>query len=183
VFLTSEVLFFGALLLGYAVYRHMYPEAFRAAARETDVFYGTLNTAILLTSSLTIAIAVRASERALRRLTVWCLIATAGFGLAFLVVKGFEYRDDIAKGLLPGPRFALQPPAAEIFWAFYWVLTGLHAIHLTIGIGLVTTLAVFAARRSIPVDGAAFEGVALYWHLVDIVWVVLLPLLYLIGRA
>jgi cytochrome c oxidase subunit 3 len=183
VFLASEVMFFGALLLGYTVYRHMYPEAFHAAARETEVFYGTLNTAILLTSSLTMAMAVRAGEQALRRLTVWCLIATAGFGLAFLVVKGFEYRDDIAKGLLPGPRFALHPPATEIFWAFYWILTGLHAIHLTIGIGLLAALTVFTARRSIPINSTAFEGVALYWHLVDIVWVVLLPLLYLIGRA
>jgi cytochrome c oxidase subunit 3 len=183
VFLASEVLFFGALLLGYSVYRHMYPEAFRAAARETEVFYGTLNTAILLTSSLTMAVAVRAAEAALRRVTVCCLIATAAFGLAFLIVKGFEYRDDIANGLLPGPHFALHPPATEIFWAFYWILTGLHAIHLTIGIGLVTTLMAFTALRSIPIGSTAFEGVALYWHLVDIIWVVLLPLLYLIGRA
>jgi cytochrome c oxidase subunit 3 len=183
VFLASELLFFGSLLMAYTVYRHMYPEAFRTAARETEVFYGTLNTAILMTSSLTMAVAVRAAEQARRRLTVWCLAATVGFGLAFLVVKGFEYRDDIAKGLLPGPHFALHPPATELFWTFYWILTGLHAIHLTIGIGIVTTLAVLAVRRAVPIASASFEATALYWHLVDIIWVVLLPLLYLIGRA
>lgn len=183
VFLATEVLFFGGLFLGYTVYRGMYPAGFEAGARETDIVYGVANTAILMTSSLTMAVAVRAAEQAMRRTVFWCLVATALFGLAFLIVKGFEYHDDIVKSMVPGPHFALRVPGAELFWTFYWVMTAVHAIHLTIGIGAVTTLSTLVARRRLPLESPAYEGVALYWHLVDIIWVVLLPLLYLIGRA
>lgn len=183
VFLATELLFFGGLFLGYSVYRALYPEGFLLAARETDIVYGTLNTAILMTSSLTMAVAVRATEKALRRTVLWCLIATIMFGLAFLVIKGFEYKDDIAKGMVPGPDFPIHIQGAQLFWAFYWVMTGLHAIHVTIGIGIVGTVTTLLYRRKLPLDSPSFEGVALYWHLVDIVWVVLLPLLYLIGRS
>jgi cytochrome c oxidase subunit 3 len=181
-FLASEVLFFGGLFLGYAIYRHAYPEAFILAAKETDIVYGTLNTIILMTSSLTMAIAVRAAERELRRATVICLLATLALGACFLVVKGFEYRDDIAKGFVPGPHFSLQPAQTQIFWAFYWVMTGVHAIHLTIGIGAVSTITYLLVRRRVAPESPMFEAVALYWHLVDVIWVVLLPLLYLVGR-
>lgn len=183
VFLATEVLFFGGLFLGYTVYRGLYPAGFEAGARETDIIYGVGNTAILMTSSLTMAVAVRATEQAMRRMAFWCLVATALFGLAFLAVKGFEYHDDIVKGMVPGPAFPLHVPGAELFWTFYWIMTGVHAIHLTIGIGAVTTLTTLLERRRLPLDSPAYEGVALYWHLVDIIWVVLLPLLYLIGRA
>jgi cytochrome c oxidase subunit 3 len=183
VFLASEVLFFGGLLLSYVVYRNIYPDAFETAAKEADVFYGTLNTAILLTSSLTMAVASLSAEASFRRMTLWCLTATALFGMAFLVVKGFEYYDDLAKGLFPGPNFPLHPAETQIFWAFYWVATGVHAIHLTIGIGIVGVAATMLWRERIPLSGSTFEGIALYWHFVDIVWIILLPLIYLIGRA
>ena len=183
VFLASEALFFGGLFLGYAVYRNLYPQAFLIAARETDIFYGTLNTAILLTSSLTMAVAERGAQQGFRRMALWCLGATALLGMAFLVSKGFEYRDDISKGLFPGPDFPLHPAETQIFWAFYWVMTGVHAIHLTIGIGVVTTVMVLLWQRSTPPESPVFEGVALYWHLVDVIWVILLPLLYLVGRT
>jgi cytochrome c oxidase subunit 3 len=182
-FLASEALFFGGLFLGYVIYRNLYPEAFVIAARETDIFYGTLNTAVLLTSSLTMAVAERAAQEGVRRMALWCLAATALLGLAFLVSKGFEYHDDIAKGLIPGRNFPLQPAQTQIFWAFYWVMTGVHAIHLTIGIGVVATVMVLLAWRSTPPESPTFEGVALYWHLVDVIWVILLPLLYLLGRT
>ncbi|HVZ53660.1 MAG TPA: cytochrome c oxidase subunit 3 [Pseudolabrys sp.] len=182
-FLATEVLFFGGLFLGYAIYRNTFPEAFHIAAKETDVFYGTLNTAILLTSSLTMAVAAEAAEAGFRRMTLWCLSATAVFGIAFLVTKGFEYHDDLSKGLFPGPGFSLHPPATQLFWAFYWVATGVHAIHLTIGVSVVGTVATALYRRRLPLEASTFEGVALYWHFVDIVWIILLPLLYLVGRA
>jgi len=183
VFLASEVLFFGGLFLSYTVYRFLYGDAFKIAAHETDVFYGTLNTAILLTSSLTMAMAGRGSEAGFRRMTLWCLAATAAFGSAFLVVKGFEYHDDIVKGLIPGPAFPLHPAETQIFWAFYWIATGVHAIHLTVGIGAVTIVAVLLWRGRLPVKATTYEGIALYWHFVDIIWIILLPMLYLIGRA
>jgi cytochrome c oxidase subunit 3 len=182
-FLASEVLFFGALFLSYAVYRNLYPQAFTIAARQTDIFYGALNTAILLTSSLTMAVASRSAKESFRRMTLWCLAATTMLGLAFLVCKGFEYRDDILKGLIPGPNFPLHPAETQIFWTFYWVATGIHAVHLIIGIGIVSTAAVRLYRGRLPINASAFAGIALYWHLVDIIWIILLPLLYLIGRA
>jgi cytochrome c oxidase subunit 3 len=183
VFIASEVLFFGGLFLGYTVYRNIYPEAWRIAAQETEVFFGTLNTAILMTSSLTMAVASRSAEAGFRRMTLWCLTATMLLGVAFLISKGFEYRSDLEKNLFPGPDFPLAPPETQIFWAFYWVMTGLHAIHMTAGIGVVSTVTILLYRERLPLEGSAFEGVALYWHLVDIIWIILLPLLYLIGRA
>ena len=183
VFIASEVLFFGGLFLAYTVYRHLDAEAFKIAARETEVVYGASNTAVLLTSSLTMAMAVKASEAGFRRMTLWCLTITAALGLTFLVIKGFEYHSDIEKGLWPGPGFPLRPAPTQLFWAFYWIATGIHAVHLTIGIGIVTTITLRLARGTLPVEATTFEGVALYWHLVDTIWVILLPMLYLVGRA
>lgn len=184
VFLASELLFFGALLLTYTVYRIGNPQAFAAAARETDIWYGTVNTAVLLTSSLTMAVAAQAAETDLRRLVLYCLAATAALGLTFLVLKGFEYAEDIHKNLVPGPSFALKQQAAQIFFALYWVLTGIHAVHLTIGIVLVSRLCVLGARGRLELrDNPQVEVTALYWHLVDVIWIVLYPLIYLPGRA
>ena len=183
VFLASEVLFFGGLFLAYVVYRNLYSHGFIVGARETEASFGTVNTAILMTSSLTMAVAVRAAEIGVRRLTLQCLAATALLGCAFLVTKGFEYHDDIVNNLVPGPNFRLHERGAQIFWAFYWIATGIHAIHRTIGIVIVVVAATMLYRRAAPLAGPRYEGVALYWHLVDIVWVVLLPMLYLVGRA
>jgi cytochrome c oxidase subunit 3 len=183
IFLGSEMMFFGGALMLYAAYRFLYSGGFEAAGRETNIWFGTANTAILLTSSLTMAVAAEAAEAGLRRLTLRCLAATAGLGLAFLVVKGFEYRQDIVEHLLPGTAFRGGDPAAEIFFALYWLLTAVHAVHLTIGISAVTFLGWQAWRGHRSLASPAFEGVALYWHLVDIVWVFLYPLLYLPGRS
>jgi cytochrome c oxidase subunit III len=183
VFLGSEVMFFACALTGYAVYRTLWSEDFAAAARETNVVYGTLNTAILLTSSLTMAAAAEGARAGLRRLTLACLAATIAFGLAFLVVKGFEYREDIEKHLVPGPGFALEAAAAQVFFAFYWLLTGVHALHMSIGLGVTGTLLWQAWRHHRPLRSPAFEAAGLYWHFVDIVWIFLYPLLYLAGRS
>ncbi len=147
VFLGSEAMFFGGALMVYAMYRLQFPAAFAAAARETNIWYGSVNTAVLLTSSLSMAVASEAAEAGLRRLMLWGLAITAVLGTAFLVIKGFEYREDIGKHLIPGPHFELKQSAAQIFWAFYWLLTGVHALHLTIGIVVVSVLACQAWRE------------------------------------
>jgi cytochrome c oxidase subunit 3 len=186
VFLASEVLFFGALILTYAVSRIENPAAFAAAGRETDIWYGTINTAVLLTSSLTMAVASQAaaSNEGFRRLILGCLAATAALGLAFLVVKGFEYKEDIEKHLVPGRHFALKENAAQLFFALYWLITGVHAIHLTIGIVLVGRVALLGYLNRLALDeNPEIEITALYWHLVDIVWIFLYPLIYLPGRS
>lgn len=186
VFLASEVLFFGALLLTYAVYRAGNTQAFAAAGRETNIWYGTINTAILLTSSLTMAVASQAAsaKAGFRRLIIGCLVATAALGLAFLVVKGFEYNEDIDKHLVPGVHFALKESAAQLFFGLYWLVTGVHAVHLTIGIVMVARIAVQGWRRKLILDeNPELEVTGLYWHLVDIVWIFLYPLIYLPGRT
>jgi cytochrome c oxidase subunit 3 len=183
-FIASEILFFGDLLLLYAVYRSGNPDAFIAAGRETNLAFGTINTAVLLTSSLTMAVASQAAEARLRRLTLVCLGATVGFGLVFLVIKGFEYREDFDKHLVPGPGFALKIPAAQIFFALYWVMTVVHSIHLIIGLALISRLMIFARLGRLTLErNPQVEVTALYWHLVDIIWIFLYPLLYLMGRS
>lgn len=186
VFLASEVLFFGALILTYVAYRIDDPLAFAIAGRETNIWFGTINTAVLLTSSLTMAIASQAAnlQIAPRRLIGWCLAATALLGLGFIIIKGFEYKEDIDKHLFPGPLFPLSAAASQIFFALYWIFTSVHAVHLSIGIGLVSRLsASILSGRMPPHKHPQIEVTALYWHLVDIVWVILYPLLYLPGRS
>lgn len=182
-FIVSEVLFFGALFLGYGIYRALYPEAFRIAGAQAEVFYGSLNLLLLLTSSAAMTIAVDASRQQMHGITVICLTLTAMLGIGFLLLKGLEYRDDIAKGLFPGEHFPLQPPQTQLFWAFYWVMTSVHAIHLATGIIVVGAFALMLRRRLVPIGAPAILGVATYWHFVDTVWIVLFPLLYLVGRS
>jgi cytochrome c oxidase subunit 3 len=183
VFIASEILFFSGLFISYAVYRSFNPEAFRAAAAQTELFYGTLNTGILLTSSMVMTVALRASTAQLRGVTLACLGLTALLGVAFLFCKGLEYRDDLHKNLFPGAAFPLTPPQTQLFWMLYWIMTGIHAVHLSAGIAVVMAVAVLFWRRVIPVQGSTMEGVATYWHFVDSVWLVLYPLLYLVGRS
>lgn len=185
IFIASEVLFFGALFLFYAALRAEHPEAVAAAARETNIVYGTANTALLLTSGLLAAIAARAAEvPALRRLVLVCLLLTAGLGLAFLIVKGFEYREDIRENLVPGPGFKLADRPTQLFFGFYWFATAVHGIHLAIGIGLVTRLAWKGWHApDFLATSPQVEVALLYWGFVDMVWIVLYPALYLGGRA
>jgi heme/copper-type cytochrome/quinol oxidase subunit 3 len=183
IFLASEILFFGALICSYAVYRSFNDQAFRAAAEHTEIVYGSINTVLLLTSSFTMTVALRAATVQMRRLTLVCLGVTAALGIAFLACKGLEYREDLEQHLFPGPAFALAPPATQMFWGFYWVMTGIHAAHLAAGIAVVLTVFLLFERRIVPVQGSTMEGVAIYWHFVDSVWLVLYPLLYLAGRS
>ena len=180
-FLATETLFFGGIFLFYSLSRWAHYPGFAAGARETDVLLGSINTAVLLTSSLTMAIAERATREGLVGLARAMLWATIALGLTFLVVKGFEYHDDIDKHLLPGSDFPINATGAAQFWAFYWVVTVVHACHLTIGLGIVGRLLVIPRHR-LAKRWTTAEGSALYWHLVDIVWVFLYPLLYLVGR-
>jgi cytochrome c oxidase subunit 3 len=132
------------------------------------------------------AVAAQAAEAPgrLRRLVLACLIATAMLGISFIVIKGFEYKEDIDKHLVPGSGFALPQAGAQLFYGFYWLVTSVHAIHLSIGIALVGRLFWVLIRRELPAkDNPEIEVTALYWHLVDIVWIFLYPLIYLPGRA
>jgi cytochrome c oxidase subunit 3 len=181
-FIASEVMFFGGLFLAYAVYRYLYPEALRTALQHTDLIYGTMNTALLMTSSFFMTAVVRGAPAQMRRTTLWGLSICAALGTAFIVVKGVEYRDDIVKGLVPGAGFPLRPAETQIFFALYWVMTGVHAIHLLVGICIVLIVEVLIVRRRLPLRSPAIEVVGLYWHFVDIVWMILFPLLYLLGR-
>jgi cytochrome c oxidase subunit 3 len=183
IFVASEVLFFGGLFITYAVYRGFNTEAFRIAGARTEILYGSINTVILLTSSLTMTIALRGATARLRGLTLISLGITAALGLAFLGCKGIEYHDDLTKHLMPGPGFQLSPPATQIFWGLYWIMTGVHAIHLSVGIAIVLVVFALLKRNAIPVQGSTVEGIAIYWHFVDMVWILLYPLLYLAGRS
>lgn len=183
IFLASEVLFFGGLFATYAIYRSFNAEAFRIAGAHTEIIYGSINTLLLLTSSLTITIALRAATAQMREATLVCLALTAAIGLAFLACKGLEYRDDLSKNLFPGENFPLKPPATAMFWGLYWIMTGIHAVHLTAGIVVVLIVFALFKRSVLPVQGSTMEGVAVYWHFVDSVWLVLYPLLYLVGRS
>jgi cytochrome c oxidase subunit III len=184
-FLATEVLFFGGMFLCYLVYRHTYYASFAIASRHTIVLYGTINTAILLTSSLTMALAVRAAQLNQLRALVLLLCITVFLGLCFMTVKGFEYADDLKEHLWPGPHFNKELPAqAQIFWWLYWSMTGLHALHVTVGVGLLSVIAWRAHRgRFSSIYHNPVEIAGLYWHFVDIVWVFLYPLLYLINRS
>jgi cytochrome c oxidase subunit 3 len=184
VFLVSEILLFSALFAGYGIYRELYPAGFLEAGRETDIIYGTVNTAILLTSSFSLAVAGRAARAELYSVAWYLLIATFLLGVLFLVLKGFEYREDIEKHLLPGPDFALLERGSLLFFSFYWIMTGVHALHVTGGLAALARL-ILVSRHNLPwLSGSGSEeATALYWHLVDVIWIILYPLLYLVGRA
>jgi cytochrome c oxidase subunit 3 len=183
VFLASEVLFFGGLFLAYLYGRTHWPQGWAEASRHTNVVLGTINTALLLSSSAAVALAVACEEDARqRRWTARLLAITAALGTAFLVIKGFEYHAEWREHLFPGPSFALQVPGAQEFFALYFVMTGLHGVHMIVGIA---ALAVLARGRSKGRDWARanhIEIAALYWHFVDLVWIFLYPLLYLVSR-
>lgn len=186
VFLATEVMFFGALFASYTIYRWLHPAAFAMASRHLDVELGTLNTAVLLTSSLTMALAVRFAQLGRGKLAAGLLGCTIVLGAAFLGIKGYEYHQKLVEHLVPGPSFSGEfpdPRGAQLFFCLYFGMTGLHAIHMIVGICLLIGLLVptylgwFSAE-----DHDFIEGTGLYWHFVDIVWIFLFPLLYLVGR-
>jgi cytochrome c oxidase subunit 3 len=186
VFLVTEILFFGGLFLTYMVYRSLYPAAFAAASHEMVVWAGTLNTVVLITSSLTMALAVRAAQLGDRRSLIWLLLATMALGCVFLGVKAYEYRTEFLEHHVPGVGFELEGPylrQAQIFFSLYFVMTGLHALHMIIGLGIMAVMLWWSIRGTItPEYASPIEISGLYWHFVDIVWIFLFPLLYLIGR-
>ena len=187
VFLVTEVLFFGGLFAAYSIYRGWYPEAFAAASHTLDLMLGTVNTAVLITSSLTMALAVHAAQSGERRLLMLFLVATMILGGVFLGIKGFEYAHKFTEHHVPGASFRFEEEAlarhAEVFFSLYFVMTGLHALHMIIGLGIMLWMLWWAWNGTI---GRAYfspiEVSGLYWHFVDIVWIFLFPLLYLIGR-
>jgi cytochrome c oxidase subunit 3 len=182
-FLATEVLFFGALIAAYSASRLIDPAGVAAVARHTKIVLGTINTAILLTSSAFMATAVELSGAGRRRAAALSLAATAALGLAFLAVKAWEYYLDYGERLVPALNFDLARygGAAERFFLFYFFATGLHAVHLTIGILMVGWLAVRSGRGRGP-GQTMVRLIGLYWHFVDVVWIFLFPLIYLVGR-
>jgi len=186
VFLATEVLFFGGLFLTYLVYRFWYPQEFGEASRTLDLFWGASNTVVLIASSLTMALAVAAAQEDDRSKTVLFLVVTMVLGTAFLGVKALEYSRKFAEHHVPGPGFAFEgdrPEHAQIFFSLYFVMTGLHAVHMIIGIGVLAVMAILAGRgRFSAVYSTPVEVSGLYWHFVDIIWIFLFPLLYLISR-
>jgi cytochrome c oxidase subunit 3 len=199
-FLSTELMVFGALFTGYTVYRTIYPHEFEAGSQKLNVMFAAINTVVLLTSSLTMALAVHAAAARHRKQLVRLLLATALLGGAFLVIKGFEYAEDYEKNLVPNLGFKDDDPQwqghkdhdghpvtldtrhVKLFLMFYYIMTGLHAVHLIIGIGILAVLA-WLSHRGRYTEGyyAPVEVGGLYWHFVDVVWIFLLPLLYLIG--
>jgi cytochrome c oxidase subunit 3 len=184
-FIAQEILFFFGLFLTYAVMRATYPRTFLSAHEAMSVPLGTLNTCVLLVSSFTMALAVRAAKLGARRPLATCLGLTGLLGCGFLVIKGFEYADHIGHGYLPGALYRGNglDGRPDIFFALYFGMTGLHGLHVLIGLGLITWLLIAAARQRLAPRGDlpdTTEGVGLYWHFVDVVWIFLYPLLYLI---
>jgi cytochrome c oxidase subunit III len=188
-FLITEVLFFGGMFAAYAVYRAMYPAAFASTSRFMNLYMGGGNTAVLICSSLTMAMAVRSAQLSRRKALIWYLIGTMFFGTIFLVVKAFEYHDKWVEALVPGFNFRYDEAPqflhnAQILFFLYFCMTGMHALHMIVGLGLLTYLVVQATRGVFHEQYfAPVEMIGLYWHFVDVVWIFLFPLLYLIGQS
>jgi cytochrome c oxidase subunit III len=188
VFLVSEVLFFSVLFFGYLVTRLHHPLGFALGSRHTDVIIGSLNTAVLLTSSLSMALAGRSAAGGSTRSATALLAVTAALGTAFLALKALEYGHDIQHHLVPWRDFSLASAAddggARLFFLLYFIMTGAHALHLLVGISLVLVVMAAVARgRRRTRHAETVEITGLYWHLVDIVWIFLYPLLYLVSRT
>jgi len=189
-FLITEIMFFGGMFLAYSVYRGIYPTIFAIASTSLNVYIGAANTVVLLCSSFTMVLAVRAAQLGQRRAIIVFLVLTLALGTVFLGVKAYEWKEKFEEHHIPGQAAfhlegvsADQQGHAQLFFSLYFAMTGLHALHMVIGAGILTVL-IFQARRGkftadymTPVDVAG-----LYWHFVDIIWIFLFPLLYLIDR-
>jgi cytochrome c oxidase subunit 3 len=182
-FVAQEILFFSGLFLAYAYMRSHYPATFAAAHRALDVRLGTANTAVLLISSFTMVSAAHASHYQRKRACLSWLAATAALGCVFLGIKGYEYATKIHEGFLPGAWYsgAGIPGRPDVFFGLYFALTGLHGVHVLVGVGVISVLIARCLRDRVFRRSHSFiENVGLYWHFVDIVWIFLFPLLYLI---
>jgi cytochrome c oxidase subunit 3 len=187
IFLITEIMFFGGMFLAYTVYRSSYPNVFALASNSLNAVIGAVNTAVLLCSSFTMVLAVRAAQLGQRRAIIIFLILTLLLGMVFLGVKAYEWNEKFEEHHVPGPTFHLEGTPlqgeAQLFFSLYFAMTGLHALHMVIGVGILSWLIFeaykgkFSAEYMTPVDVAG-----LYWHFVDIIWIFLFPLLYLIDR-
>jgi len=187
VFIGSEVLFFSALFLSLTVYRFLYPDVFAMGVKHMNIILGTLNTAVLLTSSWTLAIALDKVKRK-KEVSAFCfLIATFSLGVVFIFIKGHEYLEHIHDGFLPGPLWHPHeevPARLILFFFLYFFMTALHALHLLIGLGVLSWLIFHFKKPGWKEEHEnLLENSGLYWHFVDLVWIFLFPLLYLIGRS
>jgi cytochrome c oxidase subunit 3 len=208
VFLVTEIMFFGGMFLAYTLYRTQYPAAFASASNHLDLTLGAVNTVVLILSSLTMALAVYSAQTGKRRNLIICLVLTITLGLTFLGIKAVEYHDKYVDHLIPGQllpgnpfnpqvqehgtpydkhKLHLLPGATvknvEMFYWIYFAMTGMHALHMIIGLGIMAVLVIMAWRgRFSPEYHAPVEISGLYWHFVDIIWIFLFPLLYLLGR-
>ncbi len=191
-FLITEIMFFGGMFLAYILYRSKYPSDFAYASAHLNWKLGAVNTVVLIVSSLTMALAVYYSQVGNRKWLIICLLLTMALGATFLVVKGFEYHEKYVTHHIPGFGFqwveadghplAGDPNHVQIFYWLYFAMTGVHALHMIIGLGIMTVLVWMAARgRFTPEYHSPVEISGLYWHFVDIVWIFLFPLLYLLG--
>ena|SRR5688572_13753191 len=200
VFLVTEIMFFGGMFLAYALYRNLFPAGFVLASSHLDITLGAVNTGVLILSSFTMAMAVYFTQTGKSRPQVLCLVLTLILGLTFLGIKAIEYHEKytdrlIPGRLIPGAHFNPDPHAfhltagapelvqIEMFYWIYFAMTGMHALHMVIGAGLLTYLIIFSLKRRFdPEYHSPVEVIGLYWHFVDIVWIFLFPLLYLLGR-
>jgi cytochrome c oxidase subunit 3 len=207
VFLVTEIMFFGGMFLAYTLYRSYYPMAFASGSNHLDITLGAVNTGVLIFSSFTMAMAVYFTQVGKQRPQVICLVLTLILGLTFLGIKGVEYKSKWDDHLIPGRLFAGNPfnptvaehgdedphklhllegasvRQVEMFYWIYFAMTGMHALHMIIGAGLLTFLLIFSLKgRFDPEYHSPVEVIGLYWHFVDIVWIFLFPLLYLLGR-
>jgi len=197
VFLLTEIMFFGGMFGAYTVYRSMYPQAFASTSLHMNPAFGAANTAVLIVSSLTMALAVRSARMGFQKALQLFLILTMIFGIAFLVIKGFEYHEHWVDNKVPlfgghwdysndaeHPHQAQYARQAQILFCFYFFMTGFHALHMLVGVGLMTTIFLMARKGTFNKNYfTPVEISGLYWHFVDIVWIFLFPLLYLIGNA
>jgi cytochrome c oxidase subunit 3 len=194
-FLATEIMFFGGMFCAYLVYRYWYYNEFASGSRSLDIWLGTINTAVLICSSLTVALGVRAAQMGQRKLLVILLLLTIVFGFAFLGIKGIEWYQKFEEHHIPGrsfnaddlvkayPQIHIDERHEQIYFSLYFAMTGLHALHMIIGVGIFVFLTYYAWKgRYTSKYYTPVEIGGLYWHFVDIVWIYLFPLLYLIDR-
>ncbi len=186
-FLATELLFFGGLFLVYLIYRMQFPHAFAVASNQTELVIGIVNTVLLVTSSAVFSWGLGFARQGDNRRLFWACIVVLALGVLFLLLKGWEWKGDFEKGLFPGPHFPITGAdngGAQLFWMFYFVATGLHGVHMIVGVGLVGWIA-RAARKNCYSPGyfTPAEVVGLYWSFVDMVWLCLFPIIYLVDRS
>ncbi|WP_372637857.1 cytochrome c oxidase subunit 3 family protein [Fodinibius sp.] len=184
IFLVTEILMFGGLFAAYIVYRLWYPELFVMASEQLDTFWGGVNTVVLIGSSLTVAMAIKSAQLNQKKNISINLLITLALAAVFMVIKYFEWTHKFDLGIFPGKFYAFEGidhPKANVFFSLYYLMTGLHGIHVIIGMGLMTWLLVRSSKRHFNSEYySPIEITGLYWHLVDIIWIFLFPLFYLI---